>query len=415
MNLDTKVSLKIGEEIIEGKIIQSTKGQNGIDLSSIKNINHFVYDPGYSVTASCKSSITYIDGEKGELLYRGHDISEFINKGDFLFTAYVLINGGWSNENDKDFNEKTSKFKQEINNCENLPHNVIDNIKSFSADSKPMMILSSAFSALAACYTKNQKLSYKELTIANAPRIIAYIYRHITNQDFLYPKSGLNYVENFLYMIFGSYNIKHVEILEKILILHADHEQNASTTTARSVLSTGADPILAISAAIGALSGVFHGGANEEAINMLEEINSVNDINQSISNFIKAVKNKEKRLMGFGHRVYKYFDPRARILAGIFEKIPSEHLNKSDLKLFDTAKKLENHALNDEYFQKRNLYPNVDFYSGILEKSIGIPSNMFTLIFALARISGWIAHINEAQNDKEQKLVRPRQIYCGNI
>jgi citrate synthase len=363
--------------------------------------SRFFYDPGYANTASCKSSITFIDGDKGILRYRGYDILEIAQKKDYISTVYLLFNGEFPNENVK------TKFAKSINSTQPLPKEIANTIESFSACAHPMQILVAAFAALSSVYKKISQQNYKDALLIYTPKIIAYIHRFLSGQAQINAKEDLSYCNNFLHMMSGTDNKEYAKALDTILLLHADHEQNASTATARMVVSCGTDPILAVSAATASLSGHLHGGANEAVISMLEEIQSGKS---NANHFIQLVKDKKAKLMGFGHRVYKSYDPRAKILAEVAKKF----LDDDASELFKIAKQLESSALNDKYFVSRKLYPNVDFYSGIILRAIGIPKNMFTPIFALARVCGWAAQISEMLTDKEQKICRPRQIYVGN-
>nr|AAL01667.1 citrate synthase [Neorickettsia helminthoeca] len=377
--------------------VKSSGGPNGILISS--EPRSFIYDPGYVSTASCKSEITFVDGEEGVLLYRGYPVDELATQCDFLRVVYLLLYGELPDP------VRAKEFRTFIQNFPQLPDCVLENICSFPRDAHPMVILISAFAALASAHHDSDFETHKEVLIANVPRLVAYIYRYITSQDFIPPDACLSYVGNFFYMMFGEKKPDYESILDKILILHADHEQNASTSTARMVVSSGASPIAAVSAATATLWGPLHGGANEKVLHMLGEIEKQGG---SVEEFIERVKRKEERLMGFGHRVYKNYDPRAVIL-----KSTAQDILKGSSSILSIASKLESIASNDEYFISRKLYPNVDFYSGIILNALGIPTYMFTPIFALARTSGWVAQIKEFLSDKEQKIARPRQIYIG--
>lgn len=379
------------------KFLESTVGPFGISVSS--DPKGFLYDPGYANTASCKSAITFIDGEKGLLMHRGYPIGELAQACNFLQVSYLLING------DLPDLVATEEFQEEITNVPQLPDCVFKNIRSFSTSAHPMAILISAFASLASVYDDTDFHEKTKLLIAFAPRLISYIYRHITAQEFIPPDPKLSYTENFLYMMFGENRPKDAKILDQIFILHADHGQPASTSVARMTVSSGANPIAACAAASASLWGHLHGGANEKALQMLRNISEKGG---DVKEFIERVKRKEERLMGFGHRVYKQYDPRAAIL-----KEKSKEMLRSGSPILGIANKLEAAAASEEYFLSRGLYPNVDFYSGILLDALGIPANMFTPIFALARTTGWVAQIAEFLSDSEQKLCRPRQIYTG--
>ena len=402
---------------IEISIKNGTIGNGVFNIGELKQLDLFTIDPGFMTTASCESEITFIDGEKGILLYRGYPIEELAEKSSFLETCYLLLNKEIPN-----FLE-FQKFKNEI-----IKENIIDECfkdfyKGFQRDSHPMGMLLGSVGYLSASndhwFNINNEQSKKKAInqlIAKIPIIIAWIYKSIVGQPFVYPKNHLEYVENFLTMMFSlpnkeiEINSVVVEALDKILILHADHEQNASTSTVRLVGSSKSNLFACIASGITALWGYAHGGANEKVITMLENIKNVRNINQ----YIEKAKDKNDpfRLMGFGHRLYKNYDPRAKILKTTCDEV----LNKMDINnpLFEIAKRIEEIALNDEYFISKKLYPNVDFYSGIILKAIGIPKNMFTVIFALSRNIGWIAHWMEMTKEiASLKIGRPRQLYIG--
>lgn len=423
------LNLKVAGLNFEAEKVDSAEGPNAINISSFyRETANFVYDPGFTSTASCKSSITFIDGEKSILRYRGYSIEDIAATKSFIDTAYLLAHDDFPKRNER------KEFVEILKSFSLLPDSTKKVIEAFSPRAHPMIILSAAFSSLASYYNKNSSESYNKIAIATVPLIIAYIYKYINqNQSHnlraepLKVETNINrapdiefkwhenltYCENFLYIFSGVKNQKHAEILDKILILHADHEQNASTSTVRMVVSTGADPLFALSSGCAALSGPLHGGANEKVINMLDQILQGQNSGDTVENYIEKAKNKDSgfRLMGFGHRIYKSYDPRAQVLHKFAPEILKD--NSENAELFKIAQKLEETALSDPYFISRNLYPNVDFYSGLILKAIGIPTNMFTLIFALARTAGWVAHIEEMKNDKEQKLYRPRQVYIG--
>jgi citrate synthase len=379
----------------------------------------FTYDPGFMSTASCRSSITYIDGDQGILQYRGYPIEQIAERCDFLEVAYLILNGELPSRKQK------TQF-DDIVTHHTMVHEQLSRLyQGFRRDAHPMAVLCGVVGALSAFYhdsidihdARSREISAFRL-IAKLPTITAMTYKYSMGQPFMYPKNALSYVENFLYMMFGTPceewkpNPILTNAMERILILHADHEQNASTSTVRLAGSTGANPFACIAAGIASLWGPAHGGANEAVLKMLAEIGDV----KNISSFIKRVKDKEGHamLMGFGHRVYKNYDPRAKIIQKTCHEV-LEELDLKDDKLFKLAIALEKVALEDDYFIKRKLYPNVDFYSGIVYKALGIPVSMFTAIFALARTVGWIAQWNELISDPDQKIGRPRQLFTGDV
>jgi citrate synthase len=377
----------------------------------------FTYDPGFMSTASCRSNITYIDGDKGILQYRGYPIEQLAEQCSFLEVAYLILNGELPNK------AQLETFVRIITQ-HTMVHEQLNRFYSgFRRDAHPMAVLCGVVGALSAFYhdsmnihdARNREISAFRL-IAKLPTITAMTYKYNTGQPFMYPRNALPYVDNFLYMMFGTpceeYRPNPVlsRAMERILILHADHEQNASTSTVRLAGSTGANPFACISAGIASLWGPAHGGANEAVLKMLGEIGDA----KNIPAFIQRVKDKDgyAMLMGFGHRVYKNYDPRAKIIQKTCHDV-LEELDLKDDKLFKLALALEKIALEDDYFIKRKLYPNVDFYSGIVYKALGIPVSMFTAIFALARTVGWIAQWNELISDPDQKIGRPRQLFAG--
>lgn len=395
-------------------IIKSTNGPNVIDVHSFyADTKMFLYDPGFASTASCKSAITYIDGEEGILKYRGLDIAEIAEKYDFLDVAYLLFYNIIPNKTQKkDFQDNIKKHSFLDNEIKNI-------IYALPKKTHPMSILMTAFSALSGLYNDRTIDESFLICIAKVPYFIAAIYHFQDGRDFNIDKNDNNYDDNycsnFLKIMFDkdpNHNI-YFDAIEKFCILHMDHEQNASTSTARMVASTQANHISAIGAAISALWGKLHGGANEALLRMLEDIKDIT----KVEDIVKRAKdpNDTFRLMGFGHRVYKKYDPRAKILKSIANNMLNNISKKSihEKHLFEIATKLEKIALDDDYFINKHLYPNVDFYSGIMMKAIGIPIDMFTTIFALARTVGWMSHIKELHTDSEQKLYRPRQLYYG--
>ncbi len=418
-NKTAKLNLPNGK-IIELPIISGSLGPEVIDIRSLyKQAGIFTFDPGFTSTGSCKSDITFIDGDKGILLHRGYNIEDLAKKSTFLETAYLLMYG------DLPSKDKKLEFVNSITTHTMLNEQISNFYRGFKDNAHPMAILCGVVGAMAAFYHDSTDINNAEQRkiasyrlIAKMPTIASMAYKFSIGQPFVYPNNNLNYSENFLNMVFSvpaekyEINPTFADALDKILILHADHEQNASTSTVRLAGSSGANPFACIAAGIASLWGPAHGGANEAVIKMLNEIESTDNIRK----FIDKAKDKNDsfRLMGFGHRVYKNYDPRARVLQKIAEKVLKEkHL--LDNKLFDLAKELEYIALNDDYFKEKKLYPNVDFYSGIILKAIGFPISLFTVIFAVARTVGWISHWSEMISDKASKIGRPRQLYTGKI
>lgn len=407
-----------GVESEELSIIPATMGPDVIDITKLyKETGMFTYDPGFMSTASCESKITYIDGEKGVLMHRGYKIQDLAEKSDYLEVAYLLLHG------------ELPDLKQKENFIYQVKHHTLVHeqltflYRGFPRKAHPMAILVGAFSSLSSVYHDNLDITdptQREISalqmIAKMPTLAAMAYKYSIGQPFMYPRNDLGYAENFLYMMFGVpselYQVNSVlaKALDKIFILHADHEQNASTSTVRLAGSSGANPFACISAGIASLWGPSHGGANEAVINMLEEIGHPNNIPK----FIAKAKDRNSgfKLMGFGHRVYKNYDPRAAVLRQECYSVLKE-LKINNEALLDIAMQLEQIALQDEYFIERKLYPNVDFYSGIIYRAMGIPSQMFTVLFATARIAGWIAQWKEMMEDPENKIGRPRQLYTG--
>ena len=405
-------------KVIELPVMSGSLGPDVIDITSLyKKADMFTFDPGFTSTGSCKSDITFIDGDQGILLHRGYKIEDLAEKSSFLETSYLLMYGELPTK------EKKLEFVNSITMHTMLNEQISNFYRGFKDNAHPMAILCGVVGAMAAFYhdstdinnADERKIASYRL-IAKMPTIAAMAYKFSIGQPFVYPNNSLNYSENFLNMVFSvpaeKYEINPIfaDALDKILILHADHEQNASTSTVRLAGSSGANPFACIAAGIASLWGPAHGGANEAVIKMLNEIESI----ENIKKFIDKAKDRNDsfRLMGFGHRVYKNYDPRARVLQKIAEKVLKEkHL--LDNKLFDLAKELEYLALNDDYFKEKKLYPNVDFYSGIILKAIGFPVSLFTVIFAVARTVGWISHWNEMISDQNSKIGRPRQLYTG--
>jgi citrate synthase len=407
-------------EQIQLPVMEGTVGPRVIDVRRLyAETGCFTYDPGYTSTGSCESRITYIDGEEGVLLYRGYPIQELATNCDYPEVCYLLLYG------DLPTQKQQSKFERDITYHTMLHEQLNTFYRGFRRDSHPMAIMCGVVGALSAFYHDSLDISdprhrmvasYR--MIAKIPTIAAQAYKYSIGQPFVYPRNDLKYSENFLYMMFAhpaeDYQANPIlaRAMDRILILHADHEQNASTSTVRLAGSSGANPFACIAAGIASLWGPAHGGANEAVLNMLEEIGDVGNV----SKFIKMAKDKDDpfRLMGFGHRVYKNFDPRARVMQETCHEVLDE-LGINDEPLLDLAMGLEKIALEDEYFVEKKLYPNVDFYSGIIFKALGIPASMFTVLFAVARTVGWIAQWNEMIEDPSQRIGRPRQLYTGEI
>lgn len=411
--------LKIGERIYKLPIKKAVVGPSVIDVSKLYNeTGYFTYDLGFMSTASCTSKITYIDGDAGILRHRGYDAKELAEKSNFLEVTYLLLHGELPDRNQyNDFSYKLIHHSLVTEQIRNL-------FRAFKHSGHPMAITIAAIGALSAFYHDEihiQNAADRELAairiIAKMPTIAAMAYKHSIGQPFIYPNNNLGFAENFLHMLFATpceeYQVNSVisKALDKIFILHADHEQNASTSTVRLAGSSGANPLACISAGIASLWGPAHGGANEAVINMLKEIKSVDRIPE----YIKRAKDKNDsfRLMGFGHRVYKNYDPRAAVLKDTCKEVLTSLGHLQDNPLIQIAMELENIALNDQYFIERKLYPNVDFYSGIIYEAMGIPPQMFTVMFAVARSVGWMAQWKEMYEDDEQKISRPRQLYDG--
>ena len=398
-------------------ILHGTMGPDVIDISTFfSDTGMFTFDRGYTSTAMCKSTITYIDGLKGELMYRGYDIAYLAEHKTFIDVAYLLLNRELPNEKQYD------EFKLELKKRSFIHEGMMKLFDAFPDKAHPMAILQAAVAALSAFYSDHLNMDkpeeYHEMAmriIAKIPTIAAFSYRFSRGLPIIYPNLDRGFTENFLYMM-RSYPYEHVNLrpievkaLDTVFMLHADHEQNASTTTVRTVGSTHAHPYACIAAGIGALWGWAHGGANEGVIRQLEQIGSVENVDKYIAR--AKDKNDPFRLMGFGHRVYKNFDPRAKVLKSMCDQLFDEiGINTELLKI---AKKIEEIALNDEYFISRNLYPNVDFYSGLILKALSIPNDMFAVIFVIGRIPGWISQWIELKEQESIKIVRPRQLYVG--
>jgi citrate synthase len=399
-------------------VMEGSVGPDVIDVRRLyADTDCFTYDPGFTSTGSCESKITYIDGDQGILLYRGYPIDQLAEHSDFLETCYLLLYGELPNTDEK------TKFVYDITHHTMLHEQFNTFFHGFRRDAHPMAVMCGVVGALSAFYHDSLDIndphhrmvsSYR--LIAKLPTIAAQAYKYSVGQPFISPRNDLGFAENFLHMMFATpaeeYKVSPIiaKAMERILILHADHEQNASTSTVRLAGSSGANPFACIAAGIASLWGPAHGGANEAVLNMLNEIGSVDNIPK----FVAKAKDKDDpfRLMGFGHRVYKNFDPRAKVMQQSCHEVLAE-LGITDEPLLDLAMELERIALEDEYFVERKLYPNVDFYSGIIFKAIGIPESMFTVLFAVARTVGWISQWNEMIEDPTQKIGRPRQLYLG--
>ena len=409
-----KAVLQLDGKEIELPIYSGTLGPDVIDVKDVLAAGHFTFDPGFVSTAACESKITFIDGGKGVLLHRGYPIDQLATKADYLETCYLLLNG------DLPTAEQKQEFDAKVRNHTMVHDQVSRFCNGFRRDAHPMAVMCGVVGALSAFYHNGfdaENVDHREITairlIAKVPTLAAWTYKYTVGQPFVYPRNDLSYAENFLYMMFATpadrdYKVNPIlaKAMDRIFTLHADHEQNASTSTVRLAGSTGANPYACIAAGIAALWGPAHGGANEAVLKMLDEIGSV----ENVAGFMEKVKTKEVKLMGFGHRVYKNFDPRAKVMKETCDEVLSAlGINDPQLAL---AMELERIALSDEYFVKRNLYPNVDFYSGIILKAIGIPTEMFTVIFALARTVGWISHWLE-MHSAPYKIGRPRQLYTG--
>ena len=400
--------------------MEGSIGPDVINISSLyKDTGLFTYDPGFTSTAACNSKITYIDGEKGVLLYRGYPIEQLANNSSFLEVSYLLMHGELPSQPDK------IEFENTIKNHTLLNEQITHFFRGFRRDAHPMAMMIGVVGALSAFYHDTLNIEDPEhrmisthRILAKMPTIAAMAFKYHLGEPFMYPLNKYGYTDNFLHMSFATpteqYEINPLfsKIMDQIFILHADHEQNASTSTVRTAGSSLANPYACISAGISSLWGKSHGGANEAVIDMIQEIKN-NDLNPK--DFIEEVKNKKNkiRLMGFGHRVYKNYDPRAKVLKKSTEDLFKELKIKS--KELEIAKEIEELALNDEYFKEKNLYPNVDFYSGILLKALEIPTTMFTPIFAVGRTIGWLSQWKEMIEDQEFKITRPRQLYTGEI
>ncbi|AMD02104.1 citrate synthase [Halomonas chromatireducens] len=417
---DRKATLTVDglDNPVELPVYSGTLGPDVVDVRGLGAEGLFTYDPGFMATSSCQSAITYIDGAKGVLLHRGYPIEQLAKESNFVEMCYLLLFGELPDD------AQYADIEKRISN-HTMVHDQINNFfKGFRRDAHPMSILCGVVGGLAAFYHDHMDITKAEdreisaiRLIAKMPTIAAMSYKYNIGQPFNYPRNDLNYAENFLYMMFSNpceeykTNPVFAKAMDRIFMLHADHEQNASTSTVRLAGSTGANPFACISAGIAALWGPAHGGANEAVLNMLDEIGD--DSEENIQRFVDKAKDKDDpfRLMGFGHRVYRNFDPRAKVMKETCDEVLAE-LGMADDPQLKIAKRLEQIALEDEYFIERKLYPNVDFYSGIILKAMGIPTNMFTVIFAVSRTIGWISHWHEMITG-DYKIGRPRQLYIG--
>ncbi len=420
---ENKVTLSFsnGSSSIELPIYQGTMGPDVIDIRKLyAQTGMFTYDPGFLSTAACQSAITYIDGDKGELLYRGYPIEQLATNCDFLETCHLLLYGELPTATGKaDFTKRVTMHTMAHEQMQFF-------LRGFRRDAHPMAIMTGLVGALSAFYHDSTDITnpeHREIAairlIAKMPTLVAMAYKYTVGQPYMYPRNDLSYAGNFLHMMFATpcepYKVSPVleRALDRIFILHADHEQNASTSTVRLCGSSGTNPFAAIAAGVACLWGPAHGGANEACLNMLEDIQKMGGISK-LGEFMEKVKDKNSgvKLMGFGHRVYKNYDPRAKLMQETCKEVLVE-LGLENDPLFKLAMALEKIALEDDYFVQRKLYPNVDFYSGIVQRAIGIPTSLFTAVFALARTTGWIAQLNEMISDPEYKIGRPRQLFAG--
>ncbi len=418
MNTQRNATLTVDGKNIDLPVYSGSIGPEVIDIRQLyAKTGMFTFDPGFMSTAACKSAITYIDGDAGVLLYRGYPIEQLAQNCDFLEVAFLILKGELPNAREKE------EFDTIIKRHTMVHEQLIRFYSGFRRDAHPMAVLVGVVGALSAFYHDAMDISDEyhrtvsaHRLIAKLPNIVAMAYKYGRGEPFMYPRNDLSYTANFMRMMFGNPcedyvpNPVLVRALDRILILHADHEQNASTSTVRLAGSSGANPFACISAGIACLWGPAHGGANEACLQMLEEIGDVSRVGE----YIKRAKDKNDsfKLMGFGHRVYKNFDPRAKLMRETCHEVLNE-LGLHDDRLFKLAVALEKIALEDDYFVSKKLYPNVDFYSGIVQRALGIPTQLFTGIFALARTVGWIAQWNEMISDPEQKIGRPRQLFTG--
>jgi len=422
---DNKATLSFsdGSPSIDMPVYKGTLGPDVVDIRKLyAQTGMFTYDPGFLSTAACQSAITYIDGDKGELLYRGYPIEQLATNCDYMETCHLLLYGELPNVAQK------TDFVHRVTNHTMVNEQMQFFLRGFRRDAHPMAIMTGLVGALSAFYHDSTDITNPEhrdisaiRLIAKLPTLVSMTYKYTMGQPYMYPKNSHSYAGNFLHMMFATpcedYKINPVleRALDRIFILHADHEQNASTSTVRLCGSSGTNPFAAVAAGVACLWGPAHGGANEAALNMLGDIQKNGGI-EKIGDFIKQVKDKNSgvKLMGFGHRVYKNYDPRAKLMQETCKEVLMEMGLQND-PLFKLAMALEKIALEDDYFVSRKLYPNVDFYSGIVQRAIGIPVPLFTAIFALARTVGWIAQLNEMIGDPEYKIGRPRQLFTGSV
>ncbi|MSQ56883.1 MAG: citrate synthase [Limnohabitans sp.] len=422
-NYKATLSFSNGKAPIEMPVYNGTIGPDVVDIRKLYGqTGMFTYDPGFLSTAACQSDITYIDGDKGELLYRGYPIEQLATQCDFMETCHLLLYGELPNA------QKKKDFAHLVTHHTMVHEQMQFFLRGFRRDAHPMAVLTGLIGGLSAFYHDSTDINsseHREISairlIAKLPTLVSMAYKYSIGQPFLYPKNDLSYSANFLRMMFGhpceEYVVNPVfeRAMDRIFVLHADHEQNASTSTVRLCGSSGTNPFAAIAAGVACLWGPAHGGANEACLNMLEELQAAGGVDK-VGEFMAQVKDKNStvKLMGFGHRVYKNYDPRAKLMQETCNEVLQE-LGLENDPLFKLAKALEKIAIEDEYFVTKKLYPNVDFYSGIVQRAIGIPVNMFTGIFALARTVGWIAQLNEMISDPEYKIGRPRQLFTGAV
>ncbi|TAM90702.1 MAG: citrate (Si)-synthase [Candidimonas sp.] len=420
-NKKATLSFSDGSPSVDLPVYKGTLGPDVVDIRALYHDAHvFMYDPGFLSTAACQSSITFIDGEKGRLLYRGYPIEQLAKTCDFMDICYLILNGDLPDAKQK------AAFDSLVTHHTMVNEQMHVFLRGFRRDAHPMAILTGLVGALSAFYHDSTDITnprHREVSairlIAKMPTLVAMAYKHSIGEPYIYPKNDLSYTGNFLRMMFATpcedYQVNDVveRALDRIFVLHADHEQNASTSTVRLCGSSGTNPFAAIAAGVACLWGPAHGGANEACLHMLEQIQARGGVDK-LGEFIKQVKDKSSgvRLMGFGHRVYKNYDPRAKLMQQTCKEVLAA-LGLENDPLFKLAMALEHIALEDPYFIDRKLYPNVDFYSGIVQRAIGIPRSLFTAIFALARTVGWIAQWNEMLSDPEYKIGRPRQLYMG--
>ena len=420
---DNKATLSFsnGSPSIDLPVYQGSVGPDVIDIRKLYGqTGMFTYDPGFLSTAACQSAITYIDGDKGELLYRGHPIEQLATNCDYMETCHLLLYGNLPNVQEK------AAFVKRVSNHTMVNEQMQFFLRGFRRDAHPMAIMTGLVGAMSAFYHDSIDINnpeHREISairlIAKMPTLVAMAYKYSAGQPFMYPRNNLSYAGNFMHMMFATpcadYVVNPVieRAIDRIFVLHADHEQNASTSTVRLCGSSGTNPFAAIAAGVACLWGPAHGGANEACLNMLEDIQKMGGI-EKVGHFMELVKDKNSgvKLMGFGHRVYKNYDPRAKLMQETCKEVLAE-LGLENDPLFKLAMALEKIALEDDYFVSRKLYPNVDFYSGIVQRAIGIPVGLFTAVFALARTVGWIAQLNESISDPEHKIGRPRQLFTG--